>query len=92
MHLMLQQDEPDDYVIATGESSSLEEFVAVAFAVADLDWQDHVVIDKSLLRPTDLAAGKGNSIKAKEKFGWQAKYKMSDIVKMMIEVRLNRIL
>ncbi len=90
MHLMLQQDEPDDYVIATGESCSLEEFVAAAFAVLDLDRQEHVVIDKSLLRPTDLAVGKGNSTKAKTKLGWQAKYKMKDVVKMMVETRLNK--
>ncbi|MDJ0734426.1 MAG: GDP-mannose 4,6-dehydratase [Nostocaceae cyanobacterium] len=55
-----------------------------------MDWQDHVVIDKNLLRPTDLAVGKGNSTKAKTKLGWQAKYKMKDIVKMMVEARLNK--
>ncbi|MBW4643794.1 MAG: GDP-mannose 4,6-dehydratase [Goleter apudmare HA4340-LM2] len=88
MYLMLQQDQPDDYVIATGESSSLAEFVAAAFAAVNLDWQEHVVIDNSLLRPTDLAVGRGNPVKVKNKLGWQAKYKMPDVVQMMIETKL----
>ncbi|HYX17267.1 MAG TPA: GDP-mannose 4,6-dehydratase, partial [Nostoc sp.] len=75
MYLMLQQEQPDDYVIATGESSLLEDFVSAAFASVDLDWRDHVVIDNSLLRPTDLAVGRGNPAKAKDKLGWQAKFK-----------------
>lgn len=87
MYLMLQQEEPDDYVIATGESSSLEEFVAAAFASLDLDWRNYVVIDNSLLRPTDLAVGRGNPAKAKNKLGWQAKFKMKDVVKMMVEAK-----
>jgi GDPmannose 4,6-dehydratase len=85
MYLMLQQDQPDDYVIATGESYSLESFVAQAFNYFNLDWQDHVITDPSLLRPTDLAISKGNPAKAKVKLGWKAQYKMPDIVKMMIE-------
>jgi GDPmannose 4,6-dehydratase len=55
MWLMLQQDAPDDYVIATGETRSLEEFVAAAFDRAGLDWHDHVDLDPTLLRPTDIA-------------------------------------
>ena len=85
MYLMLQQEQPDDYVIATGQSYSLEEFVIDAFHCAGLNWQDHVVTDNSLLRPTDLAVSKGNPHKAKEKLGWQAQYKMPDVVRMMIE-------
>ncbi|MEH2411373.1 GDP-mannose 4,6-dehydratase [Nostoc sp.] len=88
MYLMLQQEQPDDYVIATGESSSLEEFVAAAFASVNLDWCHHVVIDNSLLRPTDLAVGRGNPVKAKNKLGWQAKYKMKQVVQMMVEAKL----
>ncbi|MEH2416529.1 GDP-mannose 4,6-dehydratase [Nostoc sp.] len=87
MYLMLQQSQPDDYVIATGESSSLEEFVAAAFASVNLDWRNHVVIDNSLLRPTDLAVGKGNPVKAKDKLGWQAKFKMKQVVQMMVEAK-----
>ena len=85
MYLMLQQDQPDDYVIATGQSYSLEEFVIKAFHCVGLNWQDYVVTDNSLLRPTDLAVSKGNPTKAKEKLGWQAQYKMPDVVKMMVE-------
>ncbi|MEH2361350.1 GDP-mannose 4,6-dehydratase [Nostoc sp.] len=90
MYLMLQQSQPDDYVIATGESSSLEEFVAAAFASVNLDWRHHVVIDNSLLRPTDLAVGRGNPVKAKEKLGWQAKYKMKQVVQMMVEAKQSQ--
>ncbi|MEH2295127.1 GDP-mannose 4,6-dehydratase [Nostoc sp.] len=90
MYLMLQQEQPDDYVIATGESSLLEDFVAAAFASLDLDWRHHVVIDNSLLRPTDLAVGRGNPVKAKDKLGWQAKYKMKQVVQMMVEAKLSQ--
>lgn len=81
MWLMLQQDEPDDFVIATGEAYGLEEFVDQAFKVAGLDWRDHVVVDKSLFRPADLMKNYGNPKKAKEKLGWKAKYAMPDTVK-----------
>jgi GDPmannose 4,6-dehydratase len=87
MYLMLQQDEPDDYVIATGTSHKLADFVRYTFAALDLDWQEHVVSDKSLLRPTDIALGKGNPAKAKEKLGWQAKYQLQDLIKMMIQAQ-----
>ncbi|BAY15178.1 GDP-D-mannose dehydratase [Anabaenopsis circularis NIES-21] len=85
MYLMLQQEQPDDYVIATGETSKLEDFVAQAFACVGLDWQEYVTTDSSLLRPTDIVVGRGNPAKAKEKLGWQAKYTMKDVVQMMIE-------
>jgi GDPmannose 4,6-dehydratase len=89
MYLMLQHPQPDDYVIATGTSYPLEEFVAKAFASVGLNWQDHVSSDPNLLRPTDLAISRGNPTKAKEKLGWQAQYKMPDIVRMMIDAELN---
>lgn len=85
MYLMLAQDVADDYVIATGHSYSLEELVAQAFNCVGLNWQDHVITDPSLLRPTDLAVSKGNPSKAQAKFGWKAKYKMPDVIKMMVE-------
>lgn len=87
MHLMLQQPEPDDYVIATGETTSLQDFVVQAFASVGLDWQDHVETDKSLYRPTDIAVGRANPRKAREKLGWQAQYKMPEVVQMMVEAR-----
>lgn len=85
MYSMLQQDRPDDYVVATGQSYSLQDLVAQAFNCVGLNWQDHVVIDKSLLRPTDLAVSKANPTKAKQKLNWQAKYKMPDAIRMMVE-------
>jgi GDPmannose 4,6-dehydratase len=90
MYLMLQQEQPDDYVIATGESCKLEDFVAIAFAEVRLNWQDHVICDRSLLRPTDLAISRANPGKAQEKLGWQAQYKIADIVRMMVKSRLEK--
>jgi GDPmannose 4,6-dehydratase len=87
MYLMLQQEKPDDYVIATGESNKLEDFVAEAFACVNLDWHDHVTTDKSFYRPTDIAVGRGHPAKAREFLGWQATYKMPDVVRMMIEAK-----
>lgn len=87
MYLMLQQDNPDDYVIATGKSCKLEDFVAAAFTELGLDWKEHVTVDTSLFRPTDIALSKGNPAKAKEKLGWQAKYFVKDIVRMMIQAK-----
>ena len=85
MHLMLQQEQADDYVIATGSSFSLQEFVIEAFKCVGLNWQDHVVTDSSLLRPTDLAVSKNNPGKAARVLNWQAKYVMHDVVRMMVE-------
>ncbi len=87
MYLMLQQEKPDDYVIATGESNKLEDFVAEAFACVNLNWRDHVISDRSLYRPTDIAVGRGHPAKAREVLGWQAKYKMQDVVRMMIAAK-----
>lgn len=87
MYLMLQQDEPEDYVIATGASFALSEFVQTAFVCAGLDWREHLVTDTSLYRPTEIAVGKGNPAKAKAKLGWEAKYQMQDVVRMMVEAR-----
>jgi GDPmannose 4,6-dehydratase len=90
MHLMLCQDNPDDYVIATGSSCKLEDFVNYAFSELNLDWKNHVVVDKSLLRPTDIALGKGNPEKARKELGWKAKSHVKDIVKMMIESKVHK--
>lgn len=85
MHLMLQQEQADDYVIATGSSFSLQEFVIEAFKCVGLNWQDHVVTDSSLLRPTDLAVSKSNPDKAARVLNWRAEYVMHDVVRMMVE-------
>ncbi len=86
---MLQQEKADDYVIATGETYSLEEFVAAAFSAVGLQWKDYVKTDENLLRPADLAVSRANPEKARKKLGWSAKYKMPDVVKMMIEAELT---
>lgn len=88
MYLMLQQDRADDYIIATGDTFSLQDFVQYTFEVLNLDWQDHVIVDESLFRPTDLTFGRGNPTKAKNQLGWEAKYKVKDVVKMMIKAKL----
>jgi GDPmannose 4,6-dehydratase len=90
MYLMLQQEESDDYVIATGESYQLAEFIEVAFGFVGLDWREYVVSDKGLCRPTDLAVSRGNPSKARERLGWVAKHKIADIVRLMIEARQDR--
>lgn len=91
MWLMLQQEKPDDFVIGTSQTKSLEEFTETAFSVLGLNWRDHVITDESLLRPIDLSVGRANSKKAKEKLGWQAKYRMKDVVKMMVESKISKV-
>ncbi|MCH2050418.1 MAG: GDP-mannose 4,6-dehydratase [Trichodesmium sp. ALOHA_ZT_67] len=88
MFLMLQQDKPDDYIIATGKTYSLQDFVLEAFAAVGLNWQDYVEIDKGLYRPTDIFVSKANPIKAEQKLGWKADYKMPDVVRMMLKDRM----
>jgi GDPmannose 4,6-dehydratase len=85
MWLMLQQQVPEHYVIATGETSSLGEFVTQAFAYLGLDCSEHVQSDPSLLRPTDISVGRANPQKALRQLGWEARHKMADVVRGMIE-------
>jgi GDPmannose 4,6-dehydratase len=91
MWLMLQKDLPDDYVIATGESRSLQEFVAAAFAAFGLDWRDHVDVDRGLFRPADIALSAGNAEKARAKLGWQASTAMEGVVRGMAEAERTRL-
>ncbi len=90
MWMMLQQDTPRDFVIATGESNSLRDFVNAAFAEFGLDASEHVEQDPSLLRPTDLRRGFGNPAGAAATLDWRAKYKMRDVVRMMAEGEIAR--
>lgn len=85
MYRILQQEQPDDFVIATGQTHSLQEFVAEVFDYLGLDWQRCVEVDRSLFRPTDIAISSGNAAKAKQKLGWQAKYTMRDVAQMMVD-------
>ncbi len=88
MYEMMQLDQPEDFVIATGATNKLEDFVAEVFAYFGLDWQNHVISDRSLFRPTDIAISRGNPEKAKLKLDWEASYKMPAIAKMMVEANL----
>lgn len=86
MWMMLQQKTPDDYVIATGESHSVEEFLTIASEYAGLgDWHNFVEIDKSMMRPTDIKELVGDASKAKEKIGWSAKTSFEELVKKMVD-------
>jgi GDPmannose 4,6-dehydratase len=85
MWLMLQQDTADDYVIATGETHSVREFVEEAFGLAGLDWQKYVRVDKSYFRPAEVDLLVGDPTKAREKLGWQPKTNFKDLVKLMVE-------
>jgi GDPmannose 4,6-dehydratase len=88
MWMMLQQKEPDDYVIATGTSRRLEEFIDIAFTRVGLRWQDHVVQDPQLFRPSDFPIGRANPTKAGKKLGWKAKLKLEGIVTKMVDAQL----
>jgi GDPmannose 4,6-dehydratase len=85
MWLMLQQTEPDDYVIATGETHSAQEFVEAAFASAGLNWQTYVAIDEKLKRPAEVDLLIGDISKAKEKLNWQPKTTFRELVQKMVE-------
>jgi len=85
MWKMLQQDHPEDYVIATGRNDSLADFAAVAFSCLDLDWQEFVVEDRQLYRPTDISANMGDPSKASQLLRWQPKRYMPDVVRLMVE-------
>lgn len=90
MWLMLQQKEPDDYVIATNESHSVREFVEKAFDIAGLDWQEYVKVDKRFLRPLDVNYLQGDYSKAEKKLGWKPRVKFDKLVKIMVEEDLKR--
>lgn len=85
MWSMLQQDKPDDYVIATGESHSVRDFCEEAFSIAGLDYKDYVKIDKKFFRPIDVNYLLGDPSKAKSKLGWKPKTSFKELVKMMVE-------
>ena len=85
MWRMLQQPEPDDYVVATGESHSVREFLEEAFGLLGLDWRDYVEIDPRYFRPTEVDYLLGDPTKAKEKLGWEPRVSFKELVKMMVE-------
>ena len=85
MWLMLQQDKPDDYVIATGETHSVRDFLNEAFGSLDLDWNKYVEIDPRYYRPTEVDLLLGDATKAKRQLGWQPKVRFTELVRMMVE-------
>ena len=91
MWLMLQQPEPDDYVIATNETHSVKEFVENAFEYAGLNWKDHVVVDPMFYRPAEVHQLMGDYSKGKEKLNWEPTVKFDALVKMMVEADIKNI-
>ncbi|MDE2483973.1 MAG: GDP-mannose 4,6-dehydratase [candidate division NC10 bacterium] len=90
MWLMLQQESPDDYVIATGETHSVRELVQIAFARAGLDWQEYVVEDPALKRPAEVDVLQGDASKAKRVLDWQPEVGFRELVEMMVDADLQR--
>jgi GDPmannose 4,6-dehydratase len=91
MWMMLQQDAPDDYVIATGESHSVRELVEVAFSHAGLDWERHVKLDPAFLRPAEVDHLIGNASKARQRLGWSPTIDFPGLVRMMVDADVERL-
>jgi GDPmannose 4,6-dehydratase len=89
MWMMLQQENPSDYVVATGVGATVQQFVEVAFAHAGLNWQDHLEIDKKYIRPTEVDALIGDPSKAQRELGWSAKTHWQDLAKLMVDADLE---
>ena len=89
MWLMLQQDEPTDYVIATGETHSVQEFCELAFKHVDLDWREYVVQDERFMRPAEVELLIGDPSKAERELGWRPRTGFEDLVAMMVEADLE---
>lgn len=90
MWLILQQEKPDDYVIATNESHTVKELVEKAFAVAGLDWEKYVTVEERFLRPLDVNFLQGDYTKAKRELGWEPKVKFNELVEIMVKEDINR--
>ena len=91
MWMMLQQPEPDDYVVATGETHSVREFLEKAFGHAQLDWKDFVEIDPKYFRPTEVDLLLGDSRKARRVLGWEPQVSFEQLVRMMVDTDLERL-
>ena len=89
MHLMLQQPDADDYVIATGETHTVREFCELAFRELGLDYEKYVKIDERYYRPAEVHVLLGDSTKARHRLSWQPKYKFSELVKEMVRADLE---
>lgn len=92
MHLMLQQEKPDNYVVATGETHSIRDYLTIAFAHANIaDWEQYVKIDPRYKRPAELHALQGDAQKARDTLGWQPKVQFEELVKMMVDADIARL-
>jgi GDP-D-mannose dehydratase len=91
MWMMLQQPEPDDFVLATGKTHSIRELLEVAFGAVGLDWQEHVEVDPKLIRPAEVDVLCGDSTKAREKLGWEPEVGFEKLIKMMVEADLDAV-
>jgi len=89
MWRMLQRDEPDDYVLATGETHTVREFAEIAFACAGLDWRRHVEIDPQYYRPTEIDCLLGDFSRAREKLGWAPRTRFRDLVRIMVDADIQ---
>jgi GDPmannose 4,6-dehydratase len=90
MGRMLERDTPEDFVIATGETNTLEDFVATAFSCFGLDWRDHVVLNPTFLRPLDITFSSASPAKAERLLGWKATKKMRDVVALLADAERER--
>jgi GDPmannose 4,6-dehydratase len=88
MWLMLQQDKPDDYVVATGKTHSVRELCELAFSYVGLNWEDHVVVDPELIRPADVDLLVGDASKARRVLGWQPTVSFEELIQMMVDADL----
>lgn len=88
---MLQQETPDNFVIASGENHTIREFVNKAFSHVDLKWQDYVEIDQALIRPAEIYDLRGNYDKAKKVLGWKPKTTFEELVQIMVDSEINKI-
>ena len=91
MWLMLQQSEPDDYVIATGKTHSVKQLVEEAFGYLDLNWEKHVVVDKKYVRPVDVDVLVGDYSKAKANLGWEPLVSFEELVRIMVDEDMKRL-
>jgi len=91
MWLMLQQDEPDDYVIATGETHTVQELVEIAFSHVGLDWREYVVIDEKFVRPAEVDLLLGDCSKAKEKLGWELEVTFEQLIHSMVDNDIEKL-
>jgi GDPmannose 4,6-dehydratase len=91
MWLMLQQEQPDDYVLATGDTHTVREFCRLAFSHVDLDYERYVKMDPAFVRPAEVEVLLGNSTKAQRKLGWTARTSLQQLVEMMMEADLRRL-